>query len=76
MFFNHNFSLGEEVVDYTSDYQSGFASTPKTDVDKAGEKKKLKALRRAASSVASGGGGAGAELGVREGRPGGRAPEG
>jgi len=39
----HNFSLGEEKVDYTSDYQSGFGAISVSDRSATMDKSKLKA---------------------------------
>lgn len=43
----HNFSLGEEPVDYTSDYQSGFATKPNIgSMDKSKLKKQIEEIRK------------------------------
>jgi hypothetical protein len=43
----HNFSLGEEKVDYTSDYQSGFSTKPELgSMDKSKLKKQIEEIRK------------------------------
>lgn len=44
----HNFTLGEEKIDYTSDYQSGFGSVPsnKFKIDKSKLKEQIEDIRK------------------------------